>query len=217
MAIKSGLAQPVYDDLRQRIVGMQLCPGAALSPRELAEDYGISQSPVREALLQLQDDGFVRMHPQARTVVTRIGISQLYEVHFLRLALETSVTRALSLDCPEDVIARARDAIHRQEGAQDEGDFRQAGDLFHRTLFEAAGQGPLHALLRQRSGHVARVEHLTGTGAIDHSVLDAHDGIVTALAKGQGDRAVASMRQHLNPVFRNLDTLRERHPAYFTA
>lgn len=215
---KAAASLPIHQDLRQRIITVDLPPGAVLNPKELAEHYRVSPTPVREALILLQQEGFVRMYPQARTVVAPIRLSQLHEVHFLRMAIESEVTRSLAADCPSDVLARARTVLRLQEiaaasGRQDK--FRHYGDLFHQTLFGALGRNDLHLMLRGKSGHIERIERLGEQNGPEDAVLEAHDAILAAIARQDGDRAVASMRNHLNPVVGQIDSLQSRHPAYF--
>ena len=91
----------VYSEIRLRIVSLQLPPETTLSRAELAEQFNVSQSPVREAMQRLEQDGLVASYPQSRTVVTRIDPSQISEEHFLRVAVECEVVRRLaeSADC----------------------------------------------------------------------------------------------------------------------
>lgn len=215
---RASKVDPVYHGLWLQIVRMELPPGSVLHLHDIARTYGVSPTPVRAALLRLQQVGFVQIYPQSRTVVTHIALPQLHEEHFLRLALETSVTHSLAQGCCEDALVQARSAILMQEDAVRAGNddaVRLYGGLYHQTLFEAAGQASLHSVLRDRSGHLARLEWLDDRGGFDHDILDAHDGIVAAIAKGQGDCAVARMRRHINPVIGRIDDLKDRYPAYF--
>jgi DNA-binding GntR family transcriptional regulator len=81
-------SQQVYEDLRAKIVALALKPGEALSRPSLAESYGLSQTPVRDAFLKLQQEGLVEIYPQSRTMVTRIDVAQAREAQFLRTAIE---------------------------------------------------------------------------------------------------------------------------------
>lgn len=79
----------IYDDLRQRILSLELPPGTNLLRTELAAKYQVSQTPLRDALQRLEQDGLVQIFPQSRTMVTRIDIPLIHEAYFLRTALET--------------------------------------------------------------------------------------------------------------------------------
>ncbi|WP_136684997.1 GntR family transcriptional regulator [Falsirhodobacter xinxiangensis] len=211
------LAQGIHATLRRRIIDLNLSPGAVLHPKALAEEHGTSPTPVREALILLQQEGLVRIQPQSRTVVTHIGLAQVHEAHFLRLAVETEVTRELAGECRQEVIARARSAIAMQDGAATAGAqdaFRAFGDMFHATLFGAVGKEGLRAILHRRSAVMERMEHLHPFEG-DDAILDAHDRIVRGIALRDGDGATDAMRRHLNPVMSHVDSLQRRFPGYF--
>lgn len=212
-----GLAGPIHDAVRRAIVTMELPPGAVIDPKALAEMHGVSPTPVREALGRLQQEGLVRIHPQSRTVVTHIHLGHIQEAHFLRMAVETEVTRSVAEAPRQDMITDARRTISLQEGAAVSGRseaFQHFGQQFHHTLFDAAGRAGLQLILRRKGAVIERIETLHTPEAED-DILEAHDGIVAAIARRDGDRAVEVMRRHLNPVIAHIDTLQKRYPRSF--
>lgn len=215
-----GTVQRVYDSLRQRIITLELPPDTTLSRTELTDTYGVSQTPIREAMQRLQHDGLIRIFPQSKTVVTRIDVPQIYEAHFLRVALEAEVTRSLARDCPPAIVTRARSIIRMQEAVAYDPDqlkiFQELDELFHQTLFTAIGRGGLHLLIRERSGHLERVRrlHLPEQGKID-SILKGHDAIVEGIAQGNENAAVAATRDHLSRTVSRVEDLRQQYPEYF--
>ena len=79
-----------------QIIGLQLAPGTSLSRPALAESFGVSQTPVRDALRKLEQEGLVIVHPQSSTLVAPIDIGQAHETQFLRTALECEVARTIT-------------------------------------------------------------------------------------------------------------------------
>lgn len=213
--------QRVYDALRQRIIMLDLPPGETLSRTDLTEEYGVSQTPLREALQKLAQDGLVTIRPQSRTTVSRIDTEQLRESQFLRVALETEVARRLAEDTPEGLIPRLRSIIRMQEAvADDPGEYRtfqELDELFHQTLFLAIGQGDLHRLVRERAGHMERVRqlHLPHPGKIA-DILERHAAIVDSIAAGDTAAAITATRDHLSRTVTQVEALRAKHPDYFT-
>ena len=90
------VVQTVYQDLRKCIITLELPPDTTLAGRELTETCEVSQTPIREALRALSQEGLVRIQPQSRMVVTRIDIPAILEAHFLRVSLDTEVCRGLA-------------------------------------------------------------------------------------------------------------------------
>lgn len=214
-------AQGVYEALRAQILAMELAPDTTLSRSALAERFGVSQTPLREALQQLELDGLVRIVPQSRTVVTRIDVRALAETHFLRVAVETEVVRRLAQSPPRDTLGRAR-ALVRMQGSL-VGDSAQTSMFFdldralHRTLFEGIGMAAIYALVARRQGHLARCQRieLPMQGKME-AILAHHDAILDAIEAGDPDAAAAAMREHLSGTMRRLADLRLAHPDYFT-
>lgn len=209
-----------FDHLRQRIISLQLPPDTVLSRTELAKQYDVSQTPVREAMQRLEAEGLVRIYPQSRTIVTRIDADQIHEAHFLRVAVEAEILRHLALDCPVTVLNRLKTIIMMQEALAENPDeitsFQELDEVFHQTLMAGAGQAGLHAVLRAQSGHLNRVRRLDlpGEGKIKRIVED-HKVIVAALEARNPDAAVAAIRQHLSQTVSRVDELKAKYPDFF--
>lgn len=211
----------VYADLRQRILRLDLPPDATLGRAELAAAYSVSQTPVREALQRLEQDGLVLIYPQSKTTVSRIDVRQLWETHFLRVAVETEVVRRLAETPGADAVQRARAILRMQraliEGGEEMDMFSDLDRSFHRTLFEGVGMGSLHAMVTRRMGHLYRCQRLElpRQGKMQ-DIVDAHQSILDALAAGDADAAAQAMRRHLSGTITRIDTLRADHPDFFT-
>src|ERR1700722_1687647 len=86
-------AAKIYADLRAELVSLRRQPGAAISEAEIALAYGVSRTPVREAILKLADDGLVEIFPQSGIYVSRIPLAALPEGIIIRKALEETTAR----------------------------------------------------------------------------------------------------------------------------
>src|SRR5258708_8620655 len=89
-------APQVFDRLRELITSLALPPGSPLSRAALAEQYGLSSTPIRDALMRLDEEGLVEVFPQYATVVSRIDVKRAQQAHFLRQSLELEIIRALA-------------------------------------------------------------------------------------------------------------------------
>jgi DNA-binding GntR family transcriptional regulator len=83
----------VYEKLRQDIVNGKLKPGQKIVMRELAKAFGLSETPVREAIRRLQSDGYVHFTPHLGALVSKIDESELVGIYLIRIALEGLATR----------------------------------------------------------------------------------------------------------------------------
>ncbi|MEI4488823.1 GntR family transcriptional regulator [Frigidibacter sp. MR17.14] len=212
--------QRVYGDLRRRIITLELAPDTTLSRTDLSDTYGVSQTPIREALQLLKQEGLVFIFPQSRTVVTRIDVPQIYEAHFLRMSLETEVCRRLAAEDSDATLSRARSILRMQEAISDDPSqiamFQELDEVFHQTLFAGVGQIGLNHLVRERSGHLERARrlHLPEKGKVV-SILDGHKAIIAGIASGRPEAATDAMRDHLSQTVSRIEALRREFPDHF--
>jgi GntR family transcriptional regulator, rspAB operon transcriptional repressor len=210
----------VFDQLRELILSLELVPGTVLSRAELAEQFGLSQTPIRDALMKLGEEGLVDIFPQHATVVSRIDLTAAKQAHFLRKSIELEVVRALASAPPDGLVARLRAQIELQSSVLDPADYRDfvaADRAFHRLMYEAAGVSELFDLVRRLSGHVDRLRrlHLPTAGKAQAVVRD-HRRIVDAIAAGDPDAAQQRLREHLSGTLGKVEEIRASHPDYVT-
>lgn len=211
----------VYSEIRSRIVSLQLPPETTLSRAELAEQFNVSQSPVREAILRLEQDGLVVSYPQSRTAVTKIDVSRIREEHFLRVATECEVVRQLSGQPQSAAVVKAKGFIKMQEALAGDVEqidlFKQLDEAFHAALFAGVGQTNLHAHVTARCGNLARVRSLDLPRAGKMmSVLKGHKAVIEAIEAGDGEAAATAMRQHLSGTMERLPEIIAENRRLFT-
>ncbi|WP_184855295.1 GntR family transcriptional regulator [Acidovorax soli] len=214
-------APQVFDRLREAIVSLDLAPGTVLARAELAEQFGISQTPVRDALLRLGEEGLVDIFPQHATVVSRIDIEAARQAHYLRRSIELEVVRTLALAPDEVVLARLRGQVAAMTAVMGPASYRafvEADQGFHQCMYEAAGVAGLWDLVRRRSGHVDRLRRLhLPTEGKTAAVLADHQRIVDAIAAGDAPAAQDALRAHLSGTLSQVDEICARHPDYVQA
>jgi GntR family transcriptional regulator, rspAB operon transcriptional repressor len=210
----------VYEDLRAKIVALAIKPGEALSRPNLAETYGLSQTPVRDAFLKLQQEGLVEVYPQSRTMVTKIDVEAAREAQFLRTAIEVEIVRTLTLDTGKQKLAQAQQILSQQRlSFLEHGNlsaFSALDKIFHLALCTAAGHGELWDLVLRRSGHIDRLRNLNlpdpGKAA---EILADHGDILQAIMASDLPKAEAAVRRHLSGTLAAIEQIRQRHPLYF--
>jgi DNA-binding GntR family transcriptional regulator len=215
---KRQAAPQVFDKLREKILAMELAPGAVLARTELADMFGVSQTPVRDALIKLSEEGLVDIFPQHATVVSRIDIAQALQAHFLRRAIELEVAGTLASTPTQLLVAQLRAQVDIQSALAAAGDYDKfiaADREFHRLMYVAAGVPDLFDLVRRRSGHVDRLRrlHLPTVGKARAVVRD-HKRIVDAIAAGDAEHARERVREHLSGTLGQIEQIRQEHPEY---
>jgi len=214
-------APQLYELLREAIVSLALPPGTALVRPELAAQYGVSQTPVRDALMRLEEEGLVDVIPQAGTRVSKIDLDRAGQAHFLRRAIEQELVRELAAANNGVLVKRLRALLDVQQAQVQSADFEAfaaTDQEFHRELYAAANMQDLWQLVYSRSGHIDRLRrlHLPALGKAQR-IQNDHALIVEAIAAGDPDLAEQRLREHLSHTLRQVEEIRTRHPEYFKA
>lgn len=212
-------ASAIYRSLHEAIVAMELVPGTSIQEKALTQRFGVSRTPVREALIRLAEDGLVEIFPQSGTFVSRVPVGAIPEAVVIRQALEdVTVTRAAVSATPDDV-GRFDAILARQRHLADLGDargFHEADEAFHEAIAESVGLPGLWVLLKQVKVQIDRARRLTlpVLGRMEH-VIGEHQIIRDAIARRDVEAARAAMTTHLSAVIPDVQRLRHQYPQYF--
>ena len=214
-------ARRVYRYLRQRIIDMTLVPGARLVERDIAEELGISRTPVHEAVQRLAEEGLIEVIPRVGTFVARIPLDSLEEAMLVRSALELAIIEKAAQRATKDGVSRLQAILDAQRAcieANDKAGFHQTDEAFHEMLAELSGFPGVWPLILQAKTQIDRYRQLTLPlqGRMD-GVLVEHSEVVAAIAAGNPSNAVAAMRDHLDHVLPLLEITRKMRPEYFIA
>lgn len=210
----------MFERLREMIVSLLLPPGSSLSRAALAAQFGVSSTPIRDALMRLEEEGLVDVFPQHATVVSRIDVRLAQQAHFLRQALELEIVKALALEHGDALMDELSGTIALQQKFAKAGDFEKfmaADNNFHAQLYAATGNRALWDLVRSRSGHIDRLRrlHLPSPGKAQ-DILRHHKLIVAAIGAKQPDDAQRHLRQHLSGTLGYLAEIRAHFPEYLS-
>jgi GntR family transcriptional regulator, rspAB operon transcriptional repressor len=212
-------AHLVFLQLRDEILSLALPPGTALSRQALQKRYRLSSTPIRDALIRLEEIGLVDVFPQSGTLVSLIDVPRAREAQFLRRSLELEAVRTLAAAPDPATLRQLRDAIAEQRRQAKAGNLERFNDAdlaFHRHIYVAAGVPELWSLVRRQSVHIDRIRrlHLPIKGKVGQIMRD-HTAIVAAIADGDPNRAQKELRNHLSQSLAFTDELRTRFPDYF--
>ncbi len=215
------VAPQLYESLREMIISLELAPGTTLVRSDIAARFGVSQTPVRDAMQLLQQDGLVDIFPQAATQVSKIDLASATQAHFLRLCVELELVRMAAGAADAALVGRLRGWLAQQvqfAKAKDLVGFSRADHGFHEELYAAAGQQELHRLVRSRSGHIDRLRrlHVPSQGKPQRIIAD-HTALVNAIKAGSPEQAQQALREHLSGTLAQAAQIRKAYPDYFKA
>jgi len=212
-------AHRLEKELLRAIVSLELYPGVRLSEQEIAERYGVSRQPVREALIALSKQQFVEVLPQRGTMVVKISIAKMREARFLREVIESAVVRRAceAFDpASREKIDEALEAQARAAARTDHSAFQRFDEQFHIALAEGAGCPMAWSVVGNLKAHMDRACQLTLLNAAAMQLLiQQHQAIVTAIDAADPEAAEAAMRHHLTEILRALPEVEKNHPELF--
>lgn len=214
-----GVSEGVYGRIKARILDLDLAPGAALSEPDLALQYGVSRTPIREALIRLADEGLVSIIPKSGTMVSRIPVHLLPEAILVRQALEDVTVRHAAARATRSDLLRLEASILSQEelvAAADFDSFHLADEEFHALIAGIAGLPGIWTLVERAKMHIDRYRRLTlpQAGRMERVVRE-HRAVLEAIAHGDPDAAARAMAAHVSGLVISIEAVRDANPDFF--
>jgi DNA-binding GntR family transcriptional regulator len=192
--------EEIREKLIEDILNGRLAPGARIVETRIAQQFGVSQGPVREALRDLELFGFVVSSPFRGTQVRKISTDELLEIYPIRAALEGVAARAAALRIDDATLAHLEELIGvmREAAARDDhGAEADADHNFHNAIVKVSGNRMLE--------HMWQTMRLSITTCLTHSlthrslveIAERHVPVLEALRSRDPDRAEAAIRRHI--------------------
>lgn len=197
-------SREVFERLRDAIWSGELAPGAPLREAVLAKQLGVSQVPVREALLQLEHLGLVVRVPDRGTTVTRLTRTEIFQMMDVRRHLEVFAFQLAASRINEKVEKELRTRLENMERLVVQGDHFGVAEedfRFHQTVWSASGNDVLAKTLEHLCvpvyAFVSMKRHAAGD--IMNSAVRGHQILLDALLTGDAERIRTAINDHLVP------------------
>lgn len=210
------LRETVCEALRDAIKRGILEPGERLMEVQLADELGISRTPVREAIRKLEQEGYVIMMPRRGTYVSSVSVKDVKEIFEIRSALETLAAELATLRIEPDELDKLRTLLAEIEGhieRQDSMDKIVATDVeFHGLLYQVSRNERLVAIISNLMEQLARFRTLSMSypGRLKET-LKEHRAMVEAIAAGNVDAARDAAERHMEQAEATLLKAMRKH------
>ena len=207
-AITMSLKDKIIRDLRQAIVRKEFKPGEHVTEAVLCERFKVSRTPIREALNQLEKEGFIRITPSAGPKVVNLSLKETLDIYDILIILEGASSRLACSKINEDQISKLEEYNYLFEKAKDQKNAELLFDLnvhFHWLITEATQNAYLidmRANFRLLVDRIARV-FPTIPGQCEATLVE-HKQVIEALKLRNPALAEFTMREHLEGAKRNL-------------
>lgn len=198
------LTMQAYNNLKEKIMRLQLRPGELLLVQPLAKELGISRTPVREAMIRLEREGFVEEAEGKKFKVTEITLKSILEIHEIRELIELHTAAKAAVHRSQNQMNRLKDLAADMEQSLNKSDhvaFFQTDMDFHSQIIHIGNNKTLESLMHQLNEKIQRIRHLTTYvhRRIEDTVGE-HAAILSAIDAQNPDAARKTMKNHLDNV-----------------
>lgn len=204
LKIPENLTQQAYRSIRDEIIAGKINGQQHFTEAYFANRYGISKSPIREALNRLESEGLIQIIPRRGAFVREFSIHDVEEIYELREVLEALALRNAEFD--PKTLARLREIAHSAQSCFEKNDkpnYIRKDAAFHTTLAKASTNSRLRRILESMHNQllILRRQTFELTG---QSSIKQHLSILDALDKGKRDVAARLMAEHIRLVRKSL-------------
>lgn len=191
-----------YAEIKNRILNGYYRPGEVFSESAMVTDLGISRTPIREALVRLEQEGLVRVIPKCGVTVRTLTLSELKSLFEMRRILEPYVIRCYGQQIPKDQIREIWEEMIRAYTASDAQRQYDADARLHSLIYSTAQNPYITKFVEQAVSENARIRALSGVlpARLTVSYME-HKEIVDYLLAEDWEAAASSMERHLDVAF----------------
>lgn len=193
----------VFETLKQEILDLELKPGQAIGEQEICQRFGVSRTPVRDALRRLQEQDFVETIPYSGTYVTLLNLSNIKQMIYMRVAVELMVMGDfMDMATPmwmEEIryVIRKQGVLIQEAGFEPEQFYRMDAQM-HAIWFEATGNMKIWELLQSQQLHYTRFRMLDFVTETDFTrIIKEHNQLFDLLEKKDKDGLETALKEHL--------------------
>jgi DNA-binding GntR family transcriptional regulator len=196
--------QDAYERIRAAIRDGSLAPGLRLTELELAARFGVSRTPVRQALARLEAEGLLTHAPRRGLTVTRPDHSQVVELYVMREILEGAAARLAAQHASETELSAMAELVEQEPSLYgDAAALAALNQRLHGLLYLAAHNRYLLKSLEQLSANMALLPSLLTVEGRAQSAHKEHRALLRALAKRDGEAAEAAAKAHARAAQRH--------------
>ncbi|WP_066195883.1 MULTISPECIES: GntR family transcriptional regulator [Gracilibacillus] len=209
----------VYRSTKEQIMIGEIAPGMKLSEKEIADKLEVSRTPVREAFLQLNQEGLLEILPQIGTIVAKIDLNSVEEGRFVRENIEKAIVAEAARNMGEEALLQVETNLTLQEFSLEKGSFQRLFELddeFHRLLYKGCGKLRTWDMVKRMNIQFDRLRLLRL--AVNHDwkiVVSQHRRIFEAISNKDVDLAEETTIEHLRLVDVEKGALKEANPDFF--
>lgn len=194
--LNNDLSIIAYKKVKAMIIAKKLLPGKKIVQDKLAEDLGISRTPLRTALQKLEAENLIRSIPRKGVVVREFSDKEIVEIYDCRIALETTAVRLFTEVASDAIVSKLRLLFEPFiEGEINVSNYQKIDSEFHRTILEKCGNKMLNQLFQK--GNLLLCIDMIGLVRPPDETLKEHLEIIDAIENRNTQLAESTTKAHL--------------------
>lgn len=208
--------------LKHNIINLHFKPGSMVSVWELSDIIGVSRTPIREAMQELEKTGILEVFPHAGSRISYIDYDRIHESCFIRITLETAIVgEVCGLFSPEheaafeDILYAQRREVERNNPATDPALFLEVDNRFHRLLYCIANKELTYQTVMNCLWHFNRLRAISFSTVDIQRLVVEHEEIYQAIREGDKRLAKKLTMKHLSGYLNDEAAIRSKYSEYF--
>ena len=200
-------------------MNFKLLPGDIISAQKVALRYDVSRTPAREAIVNLEKEGLLKIIPQSGTYVACINCRRSEQEWFVRKSLEIGMVDAIFEHASDEVLDKMTELNNRliNYNEQVESVPRiEIDNAFHELIYECSGEQLANNIIQTQMSHYNRIRYLAElNSAISAKTNDEHDMLIEAIRNKDKRKYLRVIKSHVSRIFVELEKLKGKYPEYF--
>jgi GntR family transcriptional regulator, rspAB operon transcriptional repressor len=197
ISVLSMTDNPIYKEIKRRIVFLDYEPGQALRERDLIEEFQVSRTPVREALILLESEGLVRIFPNQGTIVSEVSFQQLKDVFEIRSFLVSLTGRLAAARITSEELGQLRALLDHMKAEKEPKALMRIDSEIHDIINQATKNEVLVKMLGMLRDQAVRIWTFSRADDDYYARLpEEFEGLLKALEKGDGDESARILETH---------------------
>lgn len=217
--MEKSLNEETYEKLKYDIMNFKLLPGDTISAQKVALRYDVSRTPAREAIVNLEKEGLLKIIPQSGTYVACINCRRSEQEWFVRKSLEIGMVDAIFEHASDEVLDKMTELNNRliNYNEQVESVPRiEIDNAFHELIYECSGEQLAKNIIQTQMSHYNRIRYLAElNSAISAKTNDEHDMLIEAIRNKDKRKYLRVIKSHVSRIFVELEKLKGKYPEYF--
>lgn len=218
--MNSTLRGLAYLKIRDKILKLDYLPGQKISEQAIMTEIELGRTPTREAVIQLESDGFLNVIPQSGTYISKINLNSVRNACFARENIEKEVIKEVALSHSLADIDKLSKIIELQKfyaGIKDIEKFFQVDEDFHKYLYYISNKDELWDWLDPLNSQLTRFRwfHLKITDPKWQNLINQHLAIINAITNFNPNGAEIIMQKHLHAILDDQPKIVSKFPNYF--